>query len=73
MAQGPVTANLALAWSTAVTVLCTLTTVPVSLGVAQHRHLGAYRQGVEALRVVEREAGSLLGELVDVPDGAHVG
>ena len=72
LAQGPVTANLALAWSTAVTVLCTLTTVPVSLGVAQHRYLGAYRQGVEALRVVEGEAGPLLGDLVDVADGVRV-
>ena len=41
-------------------------------GVAQRRHLGAYRQGVEALWVVDGEAAPVLGELVYVADGVRV-
>ena len=58
------TANLALAWSTAVTVPCTLTTVPVST---------EWRSA--ATRVVDDEAWPVLGDLgdlIDVADGVRV-
>ena len=75
LAWGPVTANLAPAWSTAVTVPCTLTTAPVSLAVAQRRHPGACGQAAGVLRVVEGEAGPVLGDLgdlIEVADGVRV-
>ena len=73
MAQGPVTANLAQAWSTAVTVPCTLTTMPVS---TEWRSTGTRAPAVrppESSGLADGEAGPVLGDLVDVPDGVHVG
>ena len=75
MAQGPVTANLALAWSTAVTVPCTLTTAPVSTEWRSTATRAAAVRPPESSGLADGEAGSLLGDLgdlIDVADGVRV-
>ena len=70
LAQGPVTANLAPAWSTAVTVPCTLTTAPVS---TQWRSAAARVPAVrppESSGLADGEAGPVLGDLGDPIDAA---
>ena len=75
LAQGPVTADLAPAWSTAVTVPCTLTTAPVS---TQWRSAAARAPAVrapESSGLADGEAGPVLGDLgdpIDAADGVRV-
>ena len=75
LAQGRVTADLALAWSTAVTVPCTLTTASVSTERRSSATRAPAVRPPESSGLADGEAGPLLGDLGDligVADGVRV-